>query len=62
VIATNMSNFARTDEGKTFVLGMQALKRIGRPATSRPGSRVPRFRRRTLDHRRHHPRRRGSRL
>ncbi|MEP9376819.1 SDR family oxidoreductase [Aquabacter sp. CN5-332] len=31
VIDTDMSNFARTEEGKTFVLGMQALKRIGQP-------------------------------
>jgi NAD(P)-dependent dehydrogenase (short-subunit alcohol dehydrogenase family) len=31
VIDTDMSNFAKTDEGKTFVLGMQALKRIGQP-------------------------------
>jgi NAD(P)-dependent dehydrogenase (short-subunit alcohol dehydrogenase family) len=27
-----MSNFAKTDEGKTLVLGMQAPKRIGQPA------------------------------
>jgi NAD(P)-dependent dehydrogenase (short-subunit alcohol dehydrogenase family) len=31
VIDTDMSNFAKTDEGKTFGLGMQALKRIGQP-------------------------------
>jgi 3-oxoacyl-[acyl-carrier protein] reductase len=31
VIDTDMSNFARTEEGRTFVLGMQALKRIGQP-------------------------------
>src|ERR1700726_2286730 len=31
VIDTDMSNLARTAEGKTFVLGMQALKRIGQP-------------------------------
>jgi NAD(P)-dependent dehydrogenase (short-subunit alcohol dehydrogenase family) len=26
-----MSNLVKTDEGKSFVLGMQALKRIGQP-------------------------------
>ena len=31
VIDTDMSNFAKTDEGKSIVLGMQALKRIGQP-------------------------------
>ena len=31
VIDTDISNLAKTDEGKTFVLGMQALKRIGQP-------------------------------
>ncbi len=31
VIDTDMSNFAKTDEGKSMVLGMQALKRIGQP-------------------------------
>src|SRR6202043_2482933 len=31
VIDTDMSNLARTAEGKSFVLGMQALKRIGQP-------------------------------
>jgi 3-oxoacyl-[acyl-carrier protein] reductase len=36
VIDTDMSSFARTDEGKTFVLGMQALKRIGQPADVGP--------------------------
>jgi len=36
VIDTDMSNFAKTDEGKTFVLGMQALKRIGQPADVGP--------------------------
>jgi 3-oxoacyl-[acyl-carrier protein] reductase len=32
VIDTDMSNFAKTDEGRTFVLDMQAMKRIGQPA------------------------------
>jgi 3-oxoacyl-[acyl-carrier protein] reductase len=32
VIDTDMSNFARTDEGRTAALGMQTLKRIGQPA------------------------------
>jgi 3-oxoacyl-[acyl-carrier protein] reductase len=36
VIDTDMSNFAKTDEGKTFVLGMQALKRIGQPSDVGP--------------------------
>jgi hypothetical protein len=31
VIETDMSNLVKTDEGKSFVLGMQALKRIGQP-------------------------------
>jgi 3-oxoacyl-[acyl-carrier protein] reductase len=31
VIDTGMSNLVRTDEGRSFVLGMQALKRIGQP-------------------------------
>ncbi|GJD53050.1 3-oxoacyl-[acyl-carrier-protein] reductase FabG [Methylobacterium crusticola] len=31
VIDTDMSNFARTEEGQRFVLGMQALQRIGQP-------------------------------
>jgi 3-oxoacyl-[acyl-carrier protein] reductase len=31
VIATEMSSFAKTDAGREFVLGMQALKRIGQP-------------------------------
>src|SRR6202041_3389986 len=31
VIDTDMSNLLKTDEGKSFVLGMQALKRIGQP-------------------------------
>jgi 3-oxoacyl-[acyl-carrier protein] reductase len=31
VIDTNMSNFTKTDAGREATLGMQALKRIGRP-------------------------------
>jgi 3-oxoacyl-[acyl-carrier protein] reductase len=31
VIDTDMSNFAKTDEGRQATLGMQALKRIGKP-------------------------------
>jgi 3-oxoacyl-[acyl-carrier protein] reductase len=31
VINTDMSNLVKTDEGKSFVLGIQALKRIGQP-------------------------------
>ncbi len=30
-IDTDMSNFLKTDAGRDFVLGMQALKRIGKP-------------------------------
>src|SRR5437870_13130505 len=36
VIDTDMSSFAKTDEGRTFVLGMQALKRIGQPSDVGP--------------------------
>ncbi len=36
VIDTDMSNFAKTEDGKTFVLGMQALKRIGQPGDVGP--------------------------
>jgi len=32
VIDTDMSNFTKTEEGRTAVKGMQALKRIGEPA------------------------------
>src|SRR5580698_3437258 len=31
VIDTDMSNLVKTDDGRSFVLGMQALKRIGQP-------------------------------
>src|SRR5258705_12457549 len=31
VIDTDMSNFAKTEEGREVTLGMQALKRIGKP-------------------------------
>jgi NAD(P)-dependent dehydrogenase (short-subunit alcohol dehydrogenase family) len=31
VVETDMSNFAKTDDGKSFTLGMQALKRIAQP-------------------------------
>ena len=31
VIDTDMSNFTKTEAGREFVLGIQALKRIGRP-------------------------------
>ncbi len=31
VIETDMSSFAKSDEGKAFTLSMQALKRIGQP-------------------------------
>src|SRR5258708_6325 len=32
VIDTDMSNFTKTDEGRTTVMAMQTLKRIGQPA------------------------------
>ncbi|MFP3549681.1 SDR family oxidoreductase [Paraburkholderia sp. SIMBA_049] len=31
VVETDMSNFARTDAGRDFTLGMQALKRVAQP-------------------------------
>jgi NAD(P)-dependent dehydrogenase (short-subunit alcohol dehydrogenase family) len=31
VVDTDMSNFAKTDDGRKFVLGMQSLKRIAEP-------------------------------
>ena len=31
VIDTDMSNFTKTEEGRNAALGMQALKRIGKP-------------------------------
>ena len=31
VIDTDMSSFAKTEQGRTFILGMQALQRIGQP-------------------------------
>jgi 3-oxoacyl-[acyl-carrier protein] reductase len=31
VIDTDMSNFTKTEAGRNVVLGMQALKRIGKP-------------------------------
>ena len=31
VIDTDMSNFTKTEEGREITLGMQALKRIGKP-------------------------------
>jgi 3-oxoacyl-[acyl-carrier protein] reductase len=31
VVDTDMSNFARSASGRTFTLGMQALKRIAQP-------------------------------
>ena len=32
VIDTDMSNFAKTEDGRAVVMGMQSLKRIGPPA------------------------------
>jgi 3-oxoacyl-[acyl-carrier protein] reductase len=31
VVETDMSNFARTEAGRDFTLGMQALKRVAQP-------------------------------
>jgi NAD(P)-dependent dehydrogenase (short-subunit alcohol dehydrogenase family) len=31
IVATDMSNFAKTDEGQAFALGIQALKRLAQP-------------------------------
>jgi NAD(P)-dependent dehydrogenase (short-subunit alcohol dehydrogenase family) len=31
VVATDMSSFAKTDEGRDFTLGIQALKRVAQP-------------------------------
>ncbi len=31
VVATDMSNFAKTDEGRDYTLGIQALKRVAQP-------------------------------
>jgi 3-oxoacyl-[acyl-carrier protein] reductase len=31
VVATDMSSFVKTEEGRDFTLGMQALKRVGQP-------------------------------
>ena len=31
VIDTDMSSFAKTEQGRGFILGMQALQRIGQP-------------------------------
>ena len=53
-----MSNFVKTDEGQDFVLGMQALKRIGQPDDVGSVVAFLASARRALDHRRHHPRRR----
>jgi 3-oxoacyl-[acyl-carrier protein] reductase len=36
VIDTDMSSFAKTDDGRRFILGMQALQRIGKPADVGP--------------------------
>lgn len=31
IVATDMSNFAKTDEGRAYAMGMQALKRMAQP-------------------------------
>ena len=52
VVNTDMSSFARTDQGRDFTLGMQALQRVADP-TDIAGARFPRLRRSALGHRRH---------
>jgi len=36
VIETDMSSFAKTEQGRAFILNMQALKRIGQPEDVAP--------------------------
>ena len=31
IVATEMSNFAKTEAGRSFALGLQALKRLAEP-------------------------------
>jgi 3-oxoacyl-[acyl-carrier protein] reductase len=31
VVATDMSSFTKTDEGRNYVFGLQAMKRLARP-------------------------------
>jgi len=50
VIDTDMSNFTKTDAGRELALGMQALKRIGKPEDVADVSRIPGVRRGALDH------------
>ena len=52
VVATDMSSFAKTDEGRDFTLGLQALKRIAQPDDI-GGAVAFLASRRALDHRRH---------
>ena len=31
IVATDMSEFAKTDEGRDYAMGLQALKRVAQP-------------------------------
>jgi NAD(P)-dependent dehydrogenase (short-subunit alcohol dehydrogenase family) len=55
IIDTDMSNFTKTDAGGSIAIGVQALKRIGRPEDVADRHSFPRLRRSPLDHRREHP-------
>ncbi len=56
VVATDMSNFTKTDAGRDFALGMRAFKRLAEPDDI-GGLVAFRLRRRPVDHRRYRPRR-----
>ena len=56
VVETDMSNFTKTDAGRDFALGMQALKRLAQPDDIGWRCRLSGIRRCPVDHRRHHPR------
>src|ERR1700675_346791 len=58
VIDTDMSNFTKTEAGREVTLGMQALKRIGKPEECCGCRRVPGVRRGPLDHGSEYPGRR----
>ena len=56
VVETDMSNFTKTEAGRDFALGMQALKRLAPARRHRRRCRLPGLRRCPVDHRRYHPR------
>ncbi len=51
IIDTDMSSFTKTEAGKEYALGIQALKRIGKPEDVADVIALCRIRRRTVDHR-----------